>query len=1094
MNIVLKTIILTIVMMCLVIEAVYGQQEDIKFEHLSLQDGLSQGTVMCILQDHRGFMWFGTEDGLNKYDGYKFTVYRHVPQTNQSLSNNWINVIHEDNHGIFWIGTEGGGIDRFDPAWETFTHYRHNPNNPNSLSHDIVLSIYEDHHGILWIGTESGGLNRFDPQQNSFKHYFHDPDNPHTLSHNTVWSIVEDPTGILWIGTYQGLNRFDPKSETFKHYYHDPHNTNSLSHDTILSLYADKQGILWIGTEEGGLNQFNPQTEKFVHYRNDPNNANTLSHDKVVAIYEDQAGLLWIGTHGGLNKLNRQTGQFTHYQYDPYNSFSLSHNVVWSIYGDRTGMMWVGAFGAINKFERQGKQFRHYRYDPHHPQTSLSDNNVRAIYEDSQGIIWIGTYSGGLNRFDRQTDQFQTYLSDPHNPNSLSQNNVRSLHEDSRGYLWIGTYGNGLDRFDPKTNQFKHYVYNPDNPDSLSSNNVGAITEDSRGRLWIGTYGGGLNQFDPQADQFENYRNEPDNPDSLINDNVKVIYEDSGSQLWIGTHEGLDHFERLTGRFIHYLHRANDPNSLSDNGILSIYEDQKGRLWIGTLSGLNQFNPATGKFIHYREKDGLANDTVYGILEDGQGYLWLSTNHGLSRFNPQTKIFKNYDIGDGLQSNEFNIGAYLKTRDGELFFGGISGFNRFNPAQIKDNPLLPNLVITDFKVFNQSIKAGQSDILSNPLDETKQITLSYKESVFSFEFVALNYLQSHKNQYAYQLEGFDEHWTHVDSSRRFVTYTNLDAGNYIFKVKGSNNDGIWNEEGVTINITITPPPWKTWWAYTLYIIFILAIVLNYIRIQKNKLRESARLNLVLEEKVKERTQELQEKNTALITLNQEKNEFLGIAAHDLKNPLSAIRGYAEEIQEAFSEMSGEEVVEMAGLIQTSSKKMFDLITNLLDVNAIESGKMNISLQTVNILPIVQSLVDHYRDRAKAKNITLQFMASNLPHPAFVDENTTHQVLDNLISNAVKYSPSSKNITVRLVLQEQYIRCEIQDEGPGLSEQDKKKLFGKFNRLTAKPTGGEHSTGLGLFIVKKLVEAMNSQVWCESELGQGATFIVQFPIN
>jgi len=1061
----------------------------VQFTHLSLKDGLSQATVFCMLQDSRGFMWFGTEDGLNQYDGYKFTVYRHNPKDINSLSNNWINALYEDKQGILWIGTEGGGLNRLDYETQTFKRYLHQPDNPHSLSHDTVLSIYEDSQAIMWIGTDEGGLNQFDRQSGQFIRYQHDPKNPHSLSHNKVWRIYEDSQATLWVGTYQGLNRFDRQTQQFRHYVHEPNNPYSLSHNTVLSLYEDRQGVLWIGTEGGGLNRFDRQQGRFKHYQHDPQDETSLSQNVVWAIYQDRGGELWIGTHGGLNRFNRQQQTFTRYLPDATNPYSLSHNAVWSIYEDNTEVLWISTLGGLNRFDRKGKKFKHYHRDPQQPQNSLSNNNVRAIYQDSRGILWIGTYGGGLNRFNRQTGQVIHYLNDPDDPTSLSHNNVRVIFEDSQKLLWVGTYGGGLNRFDVNTGQFYHYYQQSDNPKTLSDNNIKTIYEDTQGNLWIGTFAGGLNRFHPAEERFSRYLHDPDDPYSISSNDVQVIYEDSHGSLWIGTHDGLNRFDRSRELFFRYFHEPQSRKTLSNNSILSIYETEAGILWLGSYSGLNRLDTLTETFSYYTEADGLANEVIYGILEDDQGFLWLSTNKGLSKFNPKTETFRNYDMSDGLQSDEFNLGAYFKNINGELFFGGINGFNVFNPGQVKDNPYIPPVFITDFQIFNQSVAVGPQSILKRHINVTQDITLSYQHSVFSFEFAALDYTHPERNQYAYQLVGFDKTWNDVDSQRRFVTYTNLDPGHYHFKVKGSNNDGVWNEQGTKVHLLITPPWWETWWAYSLYVIAVLAIIWEYLRRQRQKLVESERINLFLEEKVIERTQELNEKNTALIQLNQEKNEFLGIAAHDLKNPLSAIKGLSEEIQEYVNEMPQEELVELAKMIQTSAEKMFQLITNLLDVNAIEAGKMNLNLRTLDMLPIVHTLVDNYRSRAQVKNIQIQLHYSAPAYWVIADDNTLQQILDNLISNAIKYSWPNKQVTVHLQQEQAQIHCAVADQGPGLSVDDQKKLFGKFNRLTPRPTAGEHSTGLGLFIVKKLIEAMHGQVRCQSELGQGSTFIV-----
>ena len=826
----------------------HAQMNDITFQRISLEQGLSQSIVTSIVQDSRGFMWFGTEDGLNIYDGFGFEVIRNDPNDPNSLSYNQITTIYEDRSGEFWIGTFNGGLNRYNIKTEQFTRYQNDPNNPNSLSHNIVRAIYKDSDGILWIGTDSG-LNRFIPNSKengngesgpTFVHCQNDPDNPNSLSHNTVRTIYEDRSGTLWIGTNGGLNQLVKNSSKssqkdcvpfFVHYKNDPNNPNSLSQDTIRTIYEDRSGTLWIGTE-GGLNKLirksykNGQKESvptFIRYQNDPNNPNSLSNDEIYSIYEDRSGVLWIGTNGGgLDRFDREIEKFTHYQNDPRNPNSLSYNEIRSIFEDRSGNLWIGTYGGgINKVDRGKKQFLHYKPDHDNP-NSLNEEIIWGIYEDRSGILWIGTHGGGLNKFDRKNNLYTHYLSDPNDPNSLSNNTVRLVIEDTSGILWIGTNGGGINRFDRESEKFTAYQHDPDNPSSLSHNEIRALYQDRSGTLWIGTRGGGLNKLIPGRHEgapptFIHYRYDPDDPNSLSNDFIRTIHEDSLGILWIGTlGGGLNRFDRKSEIFTHYRTNPNDSNSLSNDYIFSIHEDHEGILWLGTFGGgLNKFYSSDGTFKYYTEKDGLPNDVIYGILEDDQHNLWLSTNNGLSKFNPKMETFRNYNMGDGLQSNEFNGGSYFKSgRSGEMFFGGINGFNAFYPENIKDNPYIPPIVITSFRKLNEEVK------FNKPISEIKELKLSYRDYVFSFEFAALDYTAPEKNRYAYKMEGLDKEWIYTDSEKRFANYTTLSPGKYTFKVKGSNNDGIWNEKGTSIIIKITPPLWKTLWFRTLFILFV----------------------------------------------------------------------------------------------------------------------------------------------------------------------------------------------------------------------------------------------------------------------------------
>ncbi|MFC1850637.1 two-component regulator propeller domain-containing protein [candidate division CSSED10-310 bacterium] len=744
----------------------------------------------------------------------------------------------------------GGGLNKLKRSSGHFVRYKHDPDNPNSLSDDNVWSICEDKSGTFWIGT-GDGLNKFNRETEHFTHYKSTANLSGTLSHIEVSVIYEDRSGKIWIGTWGGgLNRFDHEREQFVHYQHDPDNPSSISHNNINSIYEDCEGVLWVGTYGGGLNKFDRQTEQFVHYTTVTDDPRSLSNNYIMSIYQDKNRVLWIGTSYGLNRFDPQKQQFSHYTTNPFELSSLSNNDVRAIHEDVSGVLWIGTYGGLNKYDHAKEQFVNYRVDPSRP-TSLSNNDVCAFYEDKSGVLWIGTWGGGLNKFVREKDQFYHYKMDTTDHTSLSNNRIWSIYEDSYNILWIGTIDGGLNKFDREKEQFFCYKNDPENPFSLSENSVRAVFEDSEGVLWIGTWAGGLNRYDRAKDRFIRYQHNPDAPSSLSDNKIWSIYEDRSGSLWVGTRDGgLNKFDREKEHFIHYKNNPHDPTSLSHNSVVTIHEDRRGVLWIGTYGGgLNRFNRKNETFHNYTEKDGLPHNMILGILEDDHDNLWLSTNKGLSRFSLREKIFTNYDVRDNLQSNQFNPGACFKSKNGEMFFGGVSGFNSFHPDQIKVNPHVPPLVLTDFKIFNKSIV--QEGKLEKSLSETKELELSYKEFFFTIEFAALDYRISEKNKYAFMLEGFDEEWISAGTARS-ATYTNLDTGRYIFRVKGSNNDGVWNEQGVALTIIVNPPPWKTWWAYGLYCLTILGIVFfssryAYLR-HKNKtyLRELERQRVELE--------------------------------------------------------------------------------------------------------------------------------------------------------------------------------------------------------------------------------------------------------
>jgi PAS domain S-box-containing protein len=804
---------------------VHAQAGTPRFTHLTSEQGLSHNTVRCILQDSQGFMWFGTPDGLNRYDGYTFTVYRHRRSDPDSLSGNVVTALYEDRTGTLWIGT-AMGLDSLAGGAASFTHY--------PAVAEQVGAIYEDAAGMLWIGTEGSGLFRYDRAAGQFIQYTHDPVDPHSLSDDDVLAIYEDRSGTLWVGTtYGGLNAFDRATEQFTPYQYDPANPYSLSYDQVTTIYKDRSGILWVGTgsdyevEVGGLNAFDRTTGHaseggaFTRYLHDPQNGHSLSNNHVRSIYEDQTGTLWIGTDDGLNVFDRTTNTFVSYHHDPLNPYSLSSGAIAAIYEDRSGLLWFGTNGGgISKYARAKEKFLRYQPDPLDP-NSLSGPVIGALYEDHAGVLWIGVPGEGLDSLDRTTGQFTHYSHDSSDPHSLSNNNVRALYEDHEGVLWVGT-NQGLDRLvlpvpsadegshveglDRANGQFQHYIHDPDDPSSLGPGAVKAILEDHTRTLWVATEEPGtLNRFDRITKTFTRYEYDPANPDGFINTyGVRAIYEDRAGDLWLGTYTGLVHFDRDTETFTQYRPDPENPHSLSHDFVWSIYEDPAGILWIATAEGLNRFDQATGQFAVYTMEDGLANDNVMGILADEQGNLWLGTDGGgLSRFDPQTETFRNYDVSDGLASNVMMLGACHRSKSGEMFFGTHDGFNAFYPADVKDNSYIPPIVLTAFRKLDEVV---EFDV---PLSDVEEITLSYKDNFFAFEFTALDYTDSAKNQYAYQLEGFDEDWIYC-GPRRYASYTNLPPGEYTFRVRGSNNDGLWNETGRAVRITITPPFWQTW--------------------------------------------------------------------------------------------------------------------------------------------------------------------------------------------------------------------------------------------------------------------------------------------
>jgi PAS domain S-box-containing protein len=830
----------------------------LRFDRLSVEDGLPHTSVYDILQDRQGFMWFATDDGVCRYDGYTFTTFKPIPDNPKTINPGAGYALYEDRSGNIWIGIRNGGLNRYNPITGTFTRYEHDPNNPNSLSHNSISydCIYEDSTGIFWIGTWNG-LNRFDPMKQTFKRYYHDAADPDSLSKSFIRTIEPDPADdkILWIGTNDGgLNRFDRISENFVRYQHDETNPDSIGHHTVWKIYGEvsQEGktILWVCTA-GGMDRFDTASGKFTHFRHDPLNPDSLSNNEVYSVVPVGDNTFWVGTHsGGLNRFDPVRKTFVSYR-SSKNSQTVSSNIIHPLCYDRNGTLWIGTWGGgLSRIDPLNQKTRLYDED-----SGLSYSAVLSLYEDRNGIIWIGTWSGGLNRFDPETGTFEHFRHDPKNPDSLGNDIVGWLYEDSQGVLWVGTWGGGLNRFDRETKRFKRYVYEPDNPQSLSHNAVRTICEDSAGNLWVGTTNGGLNRFDRARQTFTRYQYDSDNPYSVSTNNIWAVLKDSSGILWITTTAGLNRFDPAAERFIQYHHDENDLFSISSDAVINIYEDSRKMLWITTQFGLNRFDKVTGRFTRYFEEHGLPDNRIESICEDNDGNLWLGTGKGLCRFNPETNKITTYGIGDGMQGNLFFYPAAMKSRTGELWFGGPKGLNVIDPEKITDNPHKPAVVLTDFQIDGKSVHAGEHSVLKEDISMVREIMITPDISKFGFEFSALNYTVSEKNRYAYKMEGFDKDWVNTGSDRRFAHYTNLDPGRYIFRVKGSNNDGVWNEQGASVKIIILPPWWKTWWFRISSAGWLLMLFFGLHRWRLYAVRQR---NILLEETVAERTEELRE--------------------------------------------------------------------------------------------------------------------------------------------------------------------------------------------------------------------------------------------
>lgn len=834
--------------------AAWAVEAEYRFERVGVDDGLSQASVRALSSDRRGFLWFGTQEGLNRYDGYGILAYRHDPDDPQSLADNNIGSLHQDAAGRLWIGTLNGGLNRFDPASGRFQRYLPQAGSPTTMPDPWVRAALSDPAGRVWAATGNGLARLQDARVTVFRHH---PEQPDSLSHNVLRSLHVDAGGRLWIGTEGGgLNRHDPGAEGFVR-YRAPASAGAgrLGHDFIFAIASDRQGRLWIGTEGAGLDRLDPDNGQWQPVR-PPRGGDLLGHAPITALQFDRQDRLWIATRGGGVGVLSGDRQHLHWlRHEPGNRHSLSHNTVWSLHEDAAGTLWIGTAEGVSRWHPRSRQFGHYRRRDGEPD-SLSHDWVRSFLEDSAGRLWIGTQEG-LNRWDAEGRRFVHYRHDWAGAESRQRDHIRALAERPDGRLWLGSDA-GLEWFDPASG--KRAAVDLTLPgEAATADRVATLYVDHDRSLWIGTHEDGLIHL-REGSAPQRFRRRPEDPQSLSHNQVRVFHRDRRGQLWLGTWGGgLCRLQEASARFDCYRHRPGDSHSLANDVVRAIHEDVEGQLWLATQGGgLLRFDPASGRSRAYGRADGLADDSLYGILADRQGRLWISHNHGLSRFEPASGRVRNYTVRDGLQSSEFNTGAYYLTAAGEMLFGGIGGFNRFFPEQIEDNPVAPPVVFTELRLANRPQLPGRGQpgwALERPIEVLEALTLGHRQRQFSLEFAALDYSDPARNRYAYRLQGFDPDWVETDHRNRRATYTNLPPGHYRLEVRASNPHGVWNQDPAALTIHILPAPWQTWWARLGYFLLAGVLAAALLRWREARVRHQA---AALQALVDQRTAELEQ--------------------------------------------------------------------------------------------------------------------------------------------------------------------------------------------------------------------------------------------
>ncbi|MEP6747330.1 MAG: two-component regulator propeller domain-containing protein [Bacteroidota bacterium] len=1074
-------------LMCFSAAGLFAQSGQPEFNRIDISQGLSNNQVRSILKDSKGFLWFATLSGLNRYDGYQFKIFRHNQRDSTSLSDDNILRIFEGPDDKLWIDTHSG-YNIFDPVKESVNRDFSGYLKKISLPNVPITHMIKDAHGDYWFLMAKQSVFKYNSVTGKTTHVYELP-----AGETPISSFAQDNHADIWIVHTNGaIDKIDNKTGSITNHYNAL--TNYFKNELVnYSILVDKQQELWLyaSTDARGVFHYIPSSGKLEQIDKDSKPYH-LNNNIVVGVLQDNSNDIWISTdHGGINILDKTTHSIRYILNNINDRKSLSENSITYAYKDNADIIWVGTYKqGISYYHPDIIKFPLFRHIPSNT-ASLQYDDINDFAEDAKGNIWIGSNGGGLIYYDRARQKFTQYVHHADNKNSLSNDVIVCLYMDRHQRLWIGTYFGGLDCYDGK--KFTHYRHNLADSNSIADDRVYEILEDSNDNLWVGTLSAGLDLLDRNKNIFHHYKAYA--PNSIHAYYISELMEDRDGNIWVGSANGVDVLEKKTGNFVYYSNFTNNPKGISNNNIISLLQDSRGLVWAGTSDGLNVFDKQNNSFKSFRMEDGLPGNTILTILEDKQQRLWVSTPNGLSCIqvhqknedvNDITINCKNYDELDGLQGIAFNENAALKTHKGELVFGGAKGFNLFDPGTILPDKNIPSVVLTDLQVFNKSVAIGEKIdgriILPGAISETSEITLKHNEDVVSFEFAALSFLYPEKNKYAYRLEGFNKRWVYTDGKTRKANYTNLDPGDYTFYVKAANSDGVWNEKAVTLALKILPPFWKTPLAYLLYILFFAAVLWFARRL----VLQRARMRFEIEQQ-KQEAQRMHE-------LDMLKIRFFTNVSHEFRTPLSLILSPMDKIMREAKDSSQRKQLQ---LVHRNARRLLNLVNQLLDFRKMEVQELRLNPAQGDIIRFTRDIFQSFTDIAEKKNI--QFSCYSTVESLLMpfDYDKLERILFNLLSNAFKFTGEHGKVAVQLQMEmennRQLLAIKVIDTGIGISKEKQDKIFERFFQSDIPGSLVNQGSGIGLSITKEFVKLHNGTVWVDSEPGKGSCFTVLLPV-